>query len=192
VDAGASMSTHLGNGSHANLQRHPNYVWDQLAEDRLVASLIADGHHLPPAVVKCLVRAKSPERVILISDVTGLASHSGTEPGQYTDSCLGAVEVLDDGRVVVAGQRDYLAGAIQPLRVGVANVMRFAQVDLATAINMASIRPAEMLGLQQDRFASGTKADLIQFEMSESEHASIRILATFNAGQCVYGEPTAM
>ena len=174
VDAGASMSTHLGNGAHANLQRHPNYVWDQMAEDRLVASLIADGYHLPPAVVKCLVRAKSPERVILISDITSLATRSGTAPGQYTDSSLGAVEVLDSGRVVVAGQRHYLAGAILPLRVGVANVMRFAQVDLATAINMASIRPAQMLGLQQDRFAPGVKADLIQFEMSECEHESMQ------------------
>jgi N-acetylglucosamine-6-phosphate deacetylase len=192
VDAGASMSTHLGNGTHASLQRHPNYVWDQMAEDRLVASLIADGHHLPPAVVKSLVRAKSPERVILISDITGLATHSGTAPGPYANPCLGAVEVLDSGCVVVAGQRQYLAGAILPLRIGVANVMRFAQVDLATAINMASVRPAQVLGLQQDHFASGMKADLIQFEMSEGEHGSIRILATFNAGQCVYGTPTEM
>ncbi|HEX7448403.1 MAG TPA: N-acetylglucosamine-6-phosphate deacetylase, partial [Pirellulales bacterium] len=48
VDAGARLSTHLGNGAHRLLRRHPNYVWDQLAEDRLMASLIVDGHHLPP------------------------------------------------------------------------------------------------------------------------------------------------
>jgi N-acetylglucosamine-6-phosphate deacetylase len=38
VDAGATMSTHLGNGSHGMIRRHPNYIWDQLAEDRLVAT----------------------------------------------------------------------------------------------------------------------------------------------------------
>ena len=50
VDAGARLSTHLGNGAHPMLRRHPNYLWDQLADDRLWASLIVDGHHLPPAV----------------------------------------------------------------------------------------------------------------------------------------------
>jgi len=47
ADAGARMSTHLGNGVHALLPRHPNYIWAQLAETRLTASFIADGHHLP-------------------------------------------------------------------------------------------------------------------------------------------------
>lgn len=47
VAAGASLSTHLGNGSHPYLARHTNYIWDQLAEDRLWASLIGDGYHVP-------------------------------------------------------------------------------------------------------------------------------------------------
>ena len=62
VNAGARLSTHLGNGAHRMLRRHPNYIWDQLADDRLSATLIVDGHHLPPEVVKTFVRAKSPER----------------------------------------------------------------------------------------------------------------------------------
>ena len=57
VDAGARLSTHLGNGCHRTLRRHPNYLWDQLADDRLVAMLIVDGQHLPPEVVKTFVRA---------------------------------------------------------------------------------------------------------------------------------------
>jgi len=64
VDAGARMSTHLGNGAHPMIHRHSNYIWDQLAEDRLVAGLICDGYHLPPAVVKAFVRAKTPQRCI--------------------------------------------------------------------------------------------------------------------------------
>ncbi len=60
ADAGAGLSTHLGNGSHRMLRRHPNYLWDQMAEDRLVATVIADGHHLPPEVLKTIVRASRP------------------------------------------------------------------------------------------------------------------------------------
>src|SRR5919108_4718121 len=58
IAAGARLSTHLGNGAHAMLPRHDNYIWEQLAADDLWASLITDGFHLPPAVVKCMVRVK--------------------------------------------------------------------------------------------------------------------------------------
>src|SRR5262249_56159935 len=78
--AGARLSTHLGNGSHAVLPRHPNYVWEQLADDELWASVIADGHHLPPAVLKCVLRVKTPARAVLISDASSLA---GLQPGRY-------------------------------------------------------------------------------------------------------------
>src|SRR5687768_6411871 len=63
--AGARTSTHIGNGCHAVLPRHDNYVWEQLACDDLWASVIADGHHLPPAVLKSVIRAKTPGRVLL-------------------------------------------------------------------------------------------------------------------------------
>lgn len=71
VDAGARLSTHLGNATHPQLRRHPNYIWDQLAEDRLWASIVADGQRLPASVVKSFVRAKTPDRCILVSDMTG-------------------------------------------------------------------------------------------------------------------------
>ena len=78
VNAGAKLSTHLGNGAHAVIRRHPNYIWEQLAADELHASLIVDGHHLPPTVVKSMMRAKTLNRCILISDATALA---GMPPG---------------------------------------------------------------------------------------------------------------
>ena len=73
VDAGARWSTHLGNGAHALIPRHPNYIWEQLAEDRLSAGLIFDGHHLPPAVIRTMLRAKGIERTILVTDALALA-----------------------------------------------------------------------------------------------------------------------
>ena len=61
VSAGATLSTHLGNGADAVLPRHPNYLWEQLAEDRLAASFIVDGFHLPPSFLNVALRAKGLE-----------------------------------------------------------------------------------------------------------------------------------
>ncbi len=185
VDAGARLSTHLGNGAHAFIHRHPNYVWDQLADDRLTATIIADGLHLPPAVVKSLVRGKTPERIVLISDITALAGHVPGQPGLHQNTSLGDVEILDDGRVVVAGQPEYLAGATRPLHTGVINVMKFADVDLAAAVDMASAHPAAVLGLPARQLSPGDPADLILFDMPEDEPC-IEIVATIKAGECVY------
>lgn len=162
VDAGATLSTHLGNGAHPLIRRHPNYIWDQLAEDRLMASLIVDGHHLPAAVVKAMVRAKSPERCILVSDKTNLG---GMPPGIYSTP-LGDIELLPGGKPVIAGQRDILAGASLPITVNIAKVMEFAEVDLRAAINMATRNPARLMGWQVPFVEAGASANLVTFRIA--------------------------
>ena len=86
VDAGARLSTHLGNGVAKMLPRHPNLIWAQLAEDRLTASFIADGHHLPPDALTAMLRAKTVPRAILVSDLVALA---GLPPDQYASPLVG-------------------------------------------------------------------------------------------------------
>jgi N-acetylglucosamine-6-phosphate deacetylase len=184
VDAGARMSTHLGNGAHPQIRRHPNYIWDQLAEDRLVASLITDGHHLPPAVVQSMIRAKSPERIVLVSDVTGMG---GMPPGRYRTG-LGELEVLASGKLVPAGQPEILAGASLTLDVCVANAMRFGRVDLAAAIDMASSRPAALIGMRSHALDAGSPANLVFFDLSADETKHLGIRATVNRGRLVYGD----
>jgi len=187
VDAGARLSTHLGNGAHPMLPRHPNYLWDQLADDRLAASLIVDGHHLPAAVVKSFVRAKTAERCILISDLSGMA---GLPPGQYRANHA-EVEILPDGRLVVAGQTKILAGASRPIGTGVANVMHFAGVSLADALKMAVDHPAELLGVEPGGLQPGDPADLVQFDLVEPSEPDgprqFRVRSTILDGQVVYG-----
>jgi len=187
VDAGVRLSTHLGNGSHPQIHRFRNYLWPQLAEDRLMAGLIVDGHHLPPDVVKTFVRAKRPKRCILVSDISGQA---GRPPGRYTsDFC--DVELLADGRLVVAGQRELLAGAALPLCAGIPNVMQFAGVDLQTAVQMAVHHPADLLGLEPGGLEPGNPADLVQFDLVTSLNGSRRtrleVRTTLVQGECVWG-----
>jgi N-acetylglucosamine-6-phosphate deacetylase len=186
VDAGARLSTHLGNGSHPTLHRHRNYIWTQLADDRLAASIIVDGHHLPADVVKTFVRAKTAARCILISDMSGLA---GLGPGLHS-SKMGDLEILPDGKLVVAGQREILAGASAPLGAGVANVIRFAGVDLAAAVGMATHNPASLLGIEQGGLEAGDPADLVVFDLIEPSAAggmtAFRVQATILGGETVW------
>ncbi len=181
VDAGASMSTHLGNGAHGTIRRHPNYLWDQIAEDRLVCSLIADGHHLPPSVVKTIVRAKTVERCVLVSDITGMG---GMPPGVYDSSAgLGQVEVLEDGRLVVPGQRQLLAGAALPIGVGIVKAIEYAVLSLESAVNMSSLGPARLLNYRLPKLEVGAKADLVFFEIVDGR---FEVVATVNSGEVVY------
>lgn len=143
VRAGATLSTHLGNGCAQTLPRHPNFLWEQLAADELVASFIVDGHHLPPATVKAMVRAKTPARAILVTDAIAAA---GQPPGDYQ---LGSLKVrLDEnGRVAAPGQPN-LAGSALSMDRAVGNVVRFAGVSLQDALAMASTGPASYLGIE--------------------------------------------
>jgi len=141
ISAGATIATHLGNGCAQMLPRHPNPIWELLAADGVVASLIVDGHHLPPATVKAMVRAKGPARTILVTDAIAAA---GSVPGSYT---IGGVECSlgDDGRVSLPGT-PYLAGSSLTLDRAIANTVRFTGLSIDEVIPMASTIPARCLG----------------------------------------------
>ena len=125
------------------MPRPPAGFWEQLAADTLTASLIIDGHHLPPSTVKAMVRAKTPSRVVLVTDATAAA---GQPPGDYK---LGAIMVHVDetGRVAVPGS-PYLAGSALSMDRAVGNMVRFAGVPLEEALDMASKRPAAYLSVE--------------------------------------------
>ncbi len=164
ADAGAALSTHLGNGAAAMLARHPNLIWAQLAEDRLCASFIADGHHLPAETLKSMVRAKGVERSILISDTAALG---GMAPGIYEAEIGGRVELTADGRLGMAGT-PFLAGAARPLASGVAFVASFCGFTLGDAVRMATGNPGRFAG-GRGRLRVGAPADLVRFRWQPGE-----------------------
>ena len=177
ASAGATLSTHLGNGAHAVMRRHPNYIWEQLAEDRLMADFIVDGIHLPDSFLKVALRAKGIERAVLITDAVAA---SGCPPGRYM---LGeqAVDLTPDQRVVLANGR--LAGSALRMDRGVENLMRIAGLSLADAVRMATTNAARA-GRVSGRtrgLVVGERADLILFRLN-SKTKSICIEATYLAG----------
>lgn len=182
VAAGATMSTHLGNGSHAVLPRHPNYIWDQLAEDRLVASFIVDGIHLPASFVKAALRAKGLERSVLVTDAVMPA---GCVPGNYR---LGEVDVTlhPEDKVTVKGTQQ-LAGSALKMDVGISKLMNLAGLSLREAITLATVNAARAgrIGGRQRGLNPGERADLVEFQFDETTK-QVTVLRTWLAGRLVF------
>jgi N-acetylglucosamine-6-phosphate deacetylase len=159
VDAGARLSTHLGNGAAAMLPRHPNLIWAQLADDRLTATLIADGHHLPADTLRVFLRAKELARAVLVSDS---AAPGGCAPGVYRSAIGAEAELSADGRLSMRGT-PYLAGAARSLSENVAMAMAMAGLSLAEALALATRNPARFAG-GGGVLEPGARADLIRFD----------------------------
>lgn len=169
VDAGARLSTHLGNGIPNMIPRHPNFIWAQLAEDRLTATMIADGHHLPADTIKAMIRAKGIGRSILVSDSVALG---GMPAGVYNQPIGGRVELHSDGRLSLAGTA-YLAGAVLPLKDGIARAMTMAGISPGESIQMATVNPGRFAG-GAGGLEVGKPADLVLFSI-EAGGAGLRI-----------------
>jgi N-acetylglucosamine-6-phosphate deacetylase len=182
VAAGATMSTHIGNGAHSVLARHPNYLWDQLANDRLTAGLIADGIHIGSNFLKVAIRAKTPSRCVLVTDASMPAL---AEPGPYQ---LGEVEVelTVDGRVVLRGGTR-LAGSSLRMDDAIGNVVRMAGVPLVEAISMATRNAARAgrISGRQRGLTPGDRADLVLFRW-DAEQARLRVVQTIVGGASVF------
>jgi len=180
VRAGATLSTHLGNGADAVLPRHPNYIWEQLAEDKLAASFIVDGIHLPHSFLKVALRAKGVERSVLITDAVMPAMCT---PGPYR---LGEVEVelREDQRVVLRGGTR-LAGSSLRMDAAISNVMRTAKLSLTEAIAMATVNPARVgrIAGRQRGLSPGDRSDVVRFRV---EDGRIQVIETFLAGERVF------
>lgn len=179
VDEGAAISTHLGNGCANFIHRHDNPLWPQLADDRLKASIIADGFHLRPEEVQVFYKVKGPHNTILTSDVTHFA---GMAPGEHVVD--GRTLVITPEGMVRYPEQDVLAGAAIPLRKGIGNVMRFTGCSLGDAIRMATQNPAGLYGWKdRGEIRPGKRADLILFSLQDGD---LQIHQTILAGRLVY------
>lgn len=178
ADAGATLSTHLGNGCANMIDRHNNPIWPQLADDRLSISIIADGFHLNKQEIQTFYKVKGIDRTILVSDALDLA---GMPPGEYI---RGERKVLLTPDVVKFPEENVLAGAASPITACVSNMMRFTGCQLGEAIQMASTNPARLMGFNHlGEMAAGKRADLILFTI---ENEKIVIQKTILAGAVVY------
>jgi N-acetylglucosamine-6-phosphate deacetylase len=176
------MSTHLGNAAHPTLPKTQNYIWDQLAEDRLTASFIVDGIHIPGAFFRAAVQAKGVERSVLVTDAVMPAMCA---PGHYK---LGQVEVelRSDGSVVLRGE-GRLAGSALRMDHAIGNSVRLGRLSLRDAVTMATSNAgrAGRIARRQRGLAPGEKADLVRFHWDDNSN-QLRVIETVVAGSTVY------
>ena len=160
AEAGASVSTHLGNGVFAKLDRFENPIWPQLRNTKFTTGLIADGDHVTPDLVWVISRCKDSDHIILVSDLHHCA---GLEPGRRMDGPL-EIEIFKDAAVRVAGT-PYLAGAGVHLLRCTYNYARFSQTDPVGAFRLSTINPIRKYNLDPQRavLKVGKKAEFIAF-----------------------------
>ena len=182
IKAGASMSTHLGNGSHGMIPRLKNYIWEQMASDKLSASIIADGFHLPPAVVKVILRAKTLNKVLLVSDI---AVMGGLKPGIQKWGDI-EVEVFKDGHLGLA-ETEYLAGSGHLLDHSLAWLMNELNLSPCETVTLCTLNPHELFFSSDPvpELKEGDPANLTLFNWEKGDE-KLAVLETWRTGKKIF------
>lgn len=152
-DAGVSLLTHCFNATPPIHHRDPGLTGAALARADVYISLIADGLHVHPDVLRIGVQAKGPDRVILVSDSSGWST--GTLGSADIQLVGGAPRTPDGG----------LAGSALTLDAAVRFVVDNCGLRLEDALRCASTVPARLLGEPQiGVIRPGAKADLVALD----------------------------
>lgn len=178
IEAGFSHVTHIYSGM-SMVHRRKAYRFAGVLEatlliDGLTTEMIVDGHHLPPSLMRLVIKAKGTDRVCAITDAISAA---GLGPGKYT---LGGLEVvveadvpegyevrLEEGSYVAKlADRSAFAGSVVTMNLVVRNLVKLVGLPLTEAVKMATWTPAWILGISHERgmIAPGMKADLVVFD----------------------------
>ena len=163
--AGATAVTHVFNGMRPLHHRHPSLVDAALTDPRLSAMVIADGVHVSAPALRLLMRAKSPARVILVTDSVRRQRRAWR---------------LRRRNGAYVAPHGTLAGSALTMIQAVRNAVRLGGASLEDAVRMASETPARLLGLSRGRLEQGRRADLVIFDA----HFQVRL--TIVRGRIVY------
>ena len=142
AEAGAKLLTHLGNGCPNLINRHNNMIWAGMANDDLTAMIITDGHHLPGDLIKCIVRVKGADRVIVTSDAAPIA---GLPPGRYDD--WGNVGILEPNGLYHNPEKGCLIGSSASMSDCVKFLRSLEILDEDGIEKVSRTNPLKMIGM---------------------------------------------
>ena len=181
INAGMSLSTHLGNGIYQMIDRRTNVIWEQLSNNKLKAGIISDGFHLLPEQIGAFYNAKTKDNLFLVSDVGPLG---GKKPGIYKWGNID-VQVYDDGHLGLPNT-PYLAGAGHLLDTCIANFLNVTEINLKDVLRVVIDIPNKIINVPKQpdlgKYKNGTLT-LFKFKTGMNK---IEILATFIKNKKLY------
>jgi N-acetylglucosamine-6-phosphate deacetylase len=183
ISAGLRHATHLycamSTITKRGPERVPGLVETALASDELTTEVIADGHHLAPALLRIAVKAKGPRALLLVTDAMRGA---GMPDGRYTFGPPDGAPAIVEGGVARTPDNTGFASSTARANQLVRNMVRLASCSLAEAVEMASLTPARALGLaeRKGRLYAGYDADVVVLD------EALEVRATIVAGEVVY------
>jgi len=156
IDAGLRGFTHLFNAMSPLTGREPGTVGAALEDPDSWCGLIVDGHHVDPVTMKLALRCKAADRFMLVTDAMPTVGMSGES------------FMLQGRKIVVNGgmcldEAGTLAGSNLDMAAAIRNAVNMLEIDLATAVRMASEYPAAFLGLDRHlgKIAPGYRANFV-------------------------------
>lgn len=194
LENGYTHATHIFSGM-SSVQRVEAYRVTGVLEsvlllDDLTTEIIADGHHLPPSLIRLVLKSKGLNRVCLVTDAMSAA---GLGPGEYN---LGGLEVIvedavpeifeietqKNNYVAKLSDRSAFASSVATMNQMVRNMVKLVGLNLPEAVCLATINPARMQKLDDKigLIGKGMKADLTVF------NEEFDILLTMVDGEIVY------
>ena len=138
VEWGARLITHIFSTMSGLHHREPGMAGAALDDGRVWCELTCDGIHVSPLAMRLVVKLKGVERVALITDaIACLDAASEMRLFGHTVTVREGAARLPDGT---------LAGSVLTMERAVQNVAAAAGLDLPSAVRMATLTPAELLG----------------------------------------------
>ena len=175
---GFRFVTHLFNAMGSLESREPGTAGAVLAIDSLSAGLIADGVHVHPASLKLALRAKGSERLVLVTDAMPPV---GTDLSEF--QLYGMSITVKNGACFTP--QGVLAGSVLTMDRAISNMCRLADVSFLEALAMATINPARIVGVDQQKgsLEVGKDADLVVCD------GDLRVSMTMVEGNIAYRSP---
>ncbi len=159
---GCSLITHLYSCTSTITRkqgfRQLGVLETAMLHDHLYAEIIADGRHLPPELIRLIVKIKGIDHIALVTDslaVTGTDAKSGF--------MVDTPYIIEDG-VCKLADRSAFAGSIATADALVRTVVQEAGLSLADAVHMITAVPAEIMKLNKGLLEAGKDADIIAFD----------------------------
>ena len=153
-----------------------------MTHDNLTAEIIADNHHVPPLLAQMVYQAKGPKKLCVVSDAIAPSGLPESAEVYQLGTGDGCTKVIVENGVAMVADRSCYAGSVQSIDLMIKNLVRDAGIPLVDAVRMASLTPAEILGIDHDcgSIETGKRADLCIMD------ENLQVCKTVIEGHVVY------